>query len=80
MASASHKYSVGQMVSFSPGSGSPSHFRGSYTIMRLLPGETQDWQYRVKCDHDAHERVVPESQRGATLVKSPLSDPRAVSR
>ena len=78
MASASHKYSVGQKVSFLPGSGSPSHLRGSYTIVRLLPSETRDWQYRVKCDQDTYERVVLESQLAATSVKSAVSDPWAV--
>ena len=48
MASAFHKYSVGQKVSFLPGSGSLSHLRGSYTIVRLLPSGTRDWQYRVQ--------------------------------
>ena len=42
MASAFHKYSVGQKVSFLPGSGSLSHLRGSYTIVKLLPSETRD--------------------------------------
>ena len=77
MASAPHKYSIGQKVSFLPGSGSPSHLRGSYTIVRLLPSETGDWQYRVKSDHDTHERVVLESQLAATSIRSTLSDPWA---
>ena len=77
MASALHKYSLGQKVNFSPGFGSPSELRGRYTIVRLLPSETRDCQYRVKCDHDAHERVVLESQLSATLVSS-ASDPWAV--
>ena len=42
MASASHKYSVGQNVSFLPGNASPSHARVSCTIVRLLPRETRD--------------------------------------
>jgi len=46
MASAFHKYCIGQTVSFVPGSGSLSHLRGSCTIVRLLPSETRDWQYR----------------------------------
>ena len=78
MASAFHKYSVGQKVSFRPGSGSLSHLRGSYTIVRLLPSETRDWQYRVKCDHETHERVVLESQLATTSVKPSLSGPWAV--
>lgn len=72
MASASHKYSVGQKISFLPDTRSLSHLRGNYTIVRLLPSESHDWQYRVKCDHDGHERVVLESQLAATPVESSL--------
>ena len=75
MALALHKYSVGQKVSFLPGSGSQSHLRGNYIIVRLLPSETRDRQYRVKCDHETHERVVLESQLATTSVKSSLSGP-----
>ena len=75
MASAFHKYSVGQKVSFQPGSGNLSHLRGSYTIVRLLPSETRDRQYRVKCDKETHERVVLESQLATTSVKPSLSGP-----
>jgi len=78
MASAFHKFTVGQNVSFLPGSASPSHARVSCIIVRLLPREARDWQYRVKCDHDTHERVVLESQRAAASVKSSLSDRWAV--
>ena len=78
MASASHKYSVGQNVSFLPGSASPSHARVSCIIVRLLPREARDWQYRVKCDHDTHERVVLESQLATTSVKSSLSGPWSI--
>lgn len=78
MATEFHKYSVGQKVSFLPSSGSLSHLRGSYTIVRLLPSEARDWQYRVKCDHDTHERVVLESQLATISVKSSVSGPWAV--
>ena len=69
---ASHKFSVGQKVSFHPSATGLSHLRGSYTIARLLPSETRDWQYRVKSDRDAHERVVLESQLAA-LPDAPAS-------
>ena len=41
------------------------------TILRLLPNDAADREYRVRHSHDGHERVVRESQlrRGAT---SPL--------
>ena len=75
---ASHKYSVGQRVSFLPGGGSQSRLSGNFTIVRLLPSETRDLQYRVKCDQETHERVVLESQLAATAVKPFLSGPWAV--
>lgn len=57
-----HRFSVGQKVSFHPGSVDLRRLRGSYTIVRPLPSETRDQQYRVKSDFDGHERVVLESQ------------------
>ena len=78
MASASHKFSVGQKVSFLPGSGGLSHLRGGYTIVRLLPSESRDSQYRVKSDHETHERVVLESQLVPTSVKPSLAGAWAV--
>ncbi len=59
---APHKFDVGERVSFLPGSGSLQHLGGSYTVVRRLPSENRDWQYRVKSDRDAHERIVTESQ------------------
>jgi hypothetical protein len=57
-----HKYSVGQKVSFNPGGGGQAHLGGSYTVLRQLPSENREWQYRVKSDRDSHERIVAESQ------------------
>jgi hypothetical protein len=36
--------------------------RGTYTIVRKLPVEGRDCQYRVKSTDDGHERVLRESQ------------------
>ena len=57
-----HKFAVGQTVRFSPGAQSSATLRGSYKIVRLLPAEANDYQYRVKSALDGHERVVKESQ------------------
>ncbi|HET7882347.1 MAG TPA: hypothetical protein VFL55_15780 [Acetobacteraceae bacterium] len=35
---------------------------GAYTIVRALPDEGRDLQYRVKNVQDGHERVVTEAQ------------------
>lgn len=57
-----HKFAVGQTVRFSPGAQSPVTLRGSYKIVRLLPAEANDHQYRIQSTVDGHERVVRESQ------------------
>lgn len=57
-----HKFSVGQHVRFNSGSRGLAHLNGSYTVVRQLPSETRDLQYRVKSDRDSHERIVNESQ------------------
>lgn len=57
-----HKFAIGQTVRYSPGRQSYSGPGGSYKIVRLLPAEGNDYQYRVKSGTDGHERVVKESQ------------------
>ncbi|NJO55855.1 MAG: hypothetical protein HC834_05290 [Rhodospirillales bacterium] len=57
-----HKFSVGQTVRFSPRSKSRSNAPEDYKVVRLLPAEHNDQQYRVKSTSDGHERVVKESQ------------------
>lgn len=58
-----HKFAVGQTVHFSPGIGRAAK-GGSmlFKVVRLLPAEHNDHQYRVKSTLDGHERVVKESQ------------------
>ena len=36
--------------------------KGTYEIIRLIPDNDDDPQYRVKSAAEPHERVVPESQ------------------
>lgn len=57
-----HKFAIGARVEFSPGRSELHVPRGIYTIVRLLPAEANDWQYRVKNAHDGHERIIRESQ------------------
>jgi len=59
-----HKYTIGQTVEFVAGRMDVNIPRGAYTIVRLLPSETRDCQYRVKNSRDGHERVLRESQLG----------------
>lgn len=54
-------YHVGQSVALVPsqlfGAG-----RGPYTILRLLPNEGRDREYRVQHHVDGHERIVQQSE------------------
>jgi hypothetical protein len=57
---AAHKFKSGQQVTVVPHR--PSGVTGgTFKIVRLLPEERGEWQYRVKCVADGHERVVLES-------------------
>ena len=49
------KFAVGQAVDFMPGPGDANVPRGKYKVLRLLPSETRDLQYRVKHSDDGHE-------------------------
>jgi len=60
-----HKFGSGQRVEFSPSAFDGNAPRGSYVVVRQMPSETRDLQYRIKSAQDGHERVVRESQLGA---------------
>ena len=57
-----HGFSVGQNVEFLPGRYDGNIPRGTYTVVRLLPNDAADREYRIKNQTDGHERVVRESQ------------------
>ena len=57
-----HGFSVGQSVEFLPGKYAGSAPHGLYTVLRLLPNDGADREYRVRHQRDGHERVVRESQ------------------
>lgn len=61
---ATHKFTTGQRVQFSPGYFDGNANRGTYVVVRGMPSETRDLQYRIKDTRDGHERVVLESQLG----------------
>jgi hypothetical protein len=65
VAMASHKFAVGQEVEFLPGRMDFHVPRGVYTIVRQLPVEANERQYRVKNSRDGHERIMRESQLAA---------------
>ena len=62
MSLASHRFSIGQKIEFVPGRYDGAAPSGAYTVVRQLPNDGQDREYRVKNTRDGHERVVRESQ------------------
>ena len=63
-----HSFAVGQRLEFDPGKFDGTNAHGSYTVVRLLPNDGSDREYRVRSARDGHERVVRESQ----LRRGPL--------
>ena len=63
-----HSFAVGQMLEFDPGKFDGTAARGTYPVVRLLPNDGSDREYRVRSARDGHERVVRESQ----LRRGPL--------
>jgi hypothetical protein len=57
-----HKYHVGETVYFTSPTFGRAAATGSYTVVKLLPSESDDFQYRIKSDGEAFERVAKESQ------------------
>lgn len=56
-----HRFPVGQTVDFTPGIFDRGARGGRYEIVRHLPAEGAENQYRVKSTTDGQERVVKES-------------------
>lgn len=87
---ASHKFAVGQEVEFLPGRMDFHVPRGAYTIVRQLPAEANEHQYRVKNSRDGHERIMRESQlaagsgsgsgNGAKHLAGPWGTPRPAAK
>jgi hypothetical protein len=59
-----HKYRIGQAVEFFPDRGVEHTSKGSYEIVRLLLGEGNAPQYRIRNKVDGQERMVGESELG----------------
>ena len=58
----SHKFRVGQTVFYTSSPISRPGATGSYKVVRLLPSDGEDYQYRIKHAGEAFERVAKESQ------------------
>jgi hypothetical protein len=59
---AGHKFSIGEVVDFVNARVALAATKESCEILRQLPTDGDDPQYRVKCASEGFERVVRESQ------------------
>ena len=57
-----HKYHVGETVYYTSPTFGRAAASGSYIVVKLLPSEGDDYQYRIKSSGEAFERVAKESQ------------------
>jgi hypothetical protein len=57
-----HKYQIGQTVYFTSRPIGHMAANDSYRVVKLLPSEGDDYQYRIKSANEAFERVAKESQ------------------
>lgn len=57
-----HKFRVGQTVLYTSSPIARPGASGSYEVVRLLPSDGDDYQYRIKHAGEAFERVAKESQ------------------
>ena len=57
-----HRFKVGKTVHFTPRGLDRATPSGQYQIVRLVPADGVDNQYRIKSVADGHERVAKENQ------------------
>ena len=57
-----HKFPIGTRVFYTASNVARPAASGTYEIIRLLPTEGDDCQYRIKSSTEAFERVAKESQ------------------
>jgi len=55
-----HRFKVGQTVDFSPGRGTMASMSRLYKIIKLLPPENGQFQYRIKGSSEPFERIASE--------------------
>ena len=57
-----HKFQIGQTVYFTSRPIGNMDTNSSYEVVKLLPSDGADYQYRIKSSKEAFERVARESQ------------------
>lgn len=58
----SHRFTIGQTVRYIAGPLNRATADGSFKVVKLLPLEGDEHQYRIKNTGEAFERVAKESQ------------------
>jgi hypothetical protein len=58
----SHRFTLGQTVRYIAGPMNRATAAGTYKIIKLLPLDGDEHQYRIKNTEEAFERVAKESQ------------------
>ena len=61
-----HKFSIGQTVVFTAKPIGQMAVDSTYEVMKLLPSDGLDFQYRIKSAKETFERVAKESQLART--------------
>lgn len=57
-----HKFKIGQGLQFTPRRTNIGFMRNPCKVVRLLPAEADEPQYRIKCSNENFERVVREGE------------------
>jgi hypothetical protein len=57
-----HKFQIGQTVYFTSRPVGQMAVDSTYQVVRLLPSDGDEYQYRIKSASEAFERVAKESQ------------------
>lgn len=58
----SHKYALGQTVRYIAGPLNRGAASGTFKVVKLMPPDGDEHQYRIKSTDEAFERVAKESQ------------------
>jgi hypothetical protein len=56
----SHKFDVGEFVNFRPASRNVPG--GAYEVIKQLPHNGREFEYRIKSANEEHDRVAGESE------------------
>ena len=62
-----HKFTIGQTVYFTSRLIGHMQANSTYEIVRLLPSDGADYQYRIKNANEPYDRVVRESELERTV-------------